>query len=375
MNYRNTHLTQATINLDHLHHNMNLLQRLAGRRPLFPAIKANAYGHDAEIIARQLVKLGYTTLCTAHISEAADLVERGVKAEFIILSPTLPENSEYLLHYGFQPVVCSLEQLQALAEAAGKLAKQIAIHVKVDTGMGRMGLYPEHVPSFLDECAQHPAIIVKGICSHFPRADEEDHSFSNRQIAIFAQLKKDTARHNIPLYHLANSAALFALPEAQFDAVRPGISIYGLKPSEGMKEPELAELKPVLSLKSRITYIKDVPAGTGISYGHVYRTDVPSRIATIPTGYGDGISRHLSNKLEVLIGGVRCRQVGRICMDQCMIDVTALGDTVSLGDEVVIIGSQGGETITADELAGKQNTINYEIVTAISHRVPRIVVA
>ncbi|SHO43498.1 alanine racemase [Desulfopila aestuarii] len=373
MNYRTTHLTQASINLDHLSHNMHLLQKLAGNRPLFPAIKANAYGHGSEIIARHLIQLGYTTLCTAHISEAAELAERGIQATFIILSPTLPENSDYIIHYGFQPVVCSLEQLRALAEVASGQEKQVTIHVKVDTGMGRMGLYPEHVPAFLDECSQHHNIIVQGICSHFPRADENDHTFSQNQIDVFARLKKDTARHNIPLYHFANSAALFALQDAHFDAIRPGISIYGLKPSADMQLPELEKLKPVLSLKSRITFLKDVPAGTGISYGHTYSTENLARIATIPVGYGDGISRQLSNRLEVLACGVRCRQVGRICMDQCMIDVTPLGNSVSLGDEVVIIGNQGSETITADELAAKQETINYEIVTAISQRVPRIV--
>lgn len=372
VNYRTTHLTQAIINLGHLRHNLHLLQKLAGNRPLFPAIKANGYGHGSDLIARQLVQLGYTTLCTAHISEAAELVERGIEATFIILSPTLPENSDYLVHYGFQPVVCTLEQLRALAEEADRQTRQVAIHVKVDTGMGRMGLFPEQVPAFLDECAKYERIIVQGICSHFPRADEDDHAFSNQQIERFARLRNATARYNIPLYHFANSAALFALPAAHFDAVRPGIAIYGLKPAAAMQLPELAELKPVLSLKSRITFVKDVPADTGISYGHIYSTERPSRIATIPVGYGDGLSRRLSNGFEVLVGGVRCPQVGRICMDQCMIDVTALGETVALGDEVVIIGEQGGETITADELAAKQHTINYEIVTAISGRVPRI---
>ena len=374
MNYRNTHLTQATIDLKHLSHNMQLLQQLAGNRPLFPAIKANGYGHDAEIIANQLIKLGYTTLCTAHISEAAELVERGVEAQFIILSPTLAENSEYLLHYGFQPVVCSVLQLQALAEAAKKAGKQISIHVKVDTGMGRIGLKPEQVFHFLDTGGKHPEIIVKGICSHFPRADENDQSFSHKQIEIFRLLKKDTRKYNIPLYHFANSAALFALPEAHFDAIRPGIAIYGLKPSPTMQIPELDKLKPVLSLKSRITLIKDVPKGMGISYGHIHCTEKPSLIATIPLGYGDGLSRILSNRIDVLINGSRCPQIGRICMDQCMIDVSKLRNQVSLGDEVVIIGTQGRETITVDELAEKQQTINYEIVTAISRRVPRVIV-
>lgn len=372
MNYRNTHLTQAIIHLDHLSHNMALLQKQAGNRPLFPAIKANAYGHDAEIIAKHLLGLGYTTLCTAHISEAAELVEKGVDATFIILSPTLAENSGYLVEYGFQPVVCSRIQLQALAETAAKKEKQITIHVKVDTGMGRMGVRPDEMLTFLDECKKYPEIIIGGICSHFPRADENDLSFSHKQIATFTQLKEKTEKYNIPLYHIANSAALFALPEARFDVVRPGISIYGLKPSASMQVPELDKLKPVMSLKSRITLIKEVAQGTGISYGHMYYAEKPSLIATIPLGYGDGLSRSLSNRIEVLIGGERCRQVGRICMDQCMIDVSHLCSRVTIGDDVVIFGSQGGETITVDDIAKQQNTINYEIVTAIAGRVPRI---
>lgn len=372
MSYKNTHLTQAIIHLDHLSHNMTLLQKQAGSRPLFPAIKANAYGHDAEIIAKHLLGLGYTTLCTAHISEAAELVEKGVDATFIILSPTLAENSSYLVEYGFQPVVCSRIQLQALAETAAKNGKQIIIHVKVDTGMGRMGVRPDQMLTFLDECKKYPEIIIGGICSHFPRADESDLSFSHKQIATFTELKEKTKKYNIPLYHIANSAALFALPEARFDVVRPGISIYGLKPSASMQVPELDKLKPVMSLKSRITLIKEVVEGTGISYGHMYHTEKPSLIATIPMGYGDGLSRSLSNRFEVLVGGERCRQVGRICMDQCMIDVTHLRGRVTIGDDVVIFGSQGGETISVDDIAKKQNTINYEIVTAISGRVPRI---
>jgi len=362
------------IDLGHLSYNIGLLQKQAGDRPLYPAIKANAYGHDAEIVAKHLITLGYSTLCTAHISEAAELVEKGVNATFIILSPTLAENSDYLVEYSFQPVVCSQVQLQALAIAAKKREKQVTIHVKVDTGMGRMGVRPDQILAFLDKCQEYPEIIIGSICSHLPRADESDLSFSRIQIKSFNTLKKKTEGYNIPLYHIANSAALFALPEARCDAVRPGISIYGLKPSDSMLVGELNSLKPVMSLRSRITFIKEVAQGTGISYGHMHCTDKPSLIATIPMGYGDGLSRTLSNRIDVLIRGERCRQVGRICMDQCMIDVTHLQGKVSMGDEVVIVGSQGTETITVDDIAKLQNTINYEIVTAISRRVPRIIV-
>lgn len=352
---------------------MAVLQKLAGDCPLFPAIKANAYGHDAGIIARHLLSIGYNTLCTAHISEAVELIEKGIDATFVILSPTLAENSQYLVEYGLQPVVCSLEQVQALARAAKDAEKKITIHVKVDTGMGRMGVHPDKIISFLDECKNYPDVVIGSICSHFPRADETDLTFSHKQVQTFQEVKKNTERYNIPLYHISNSAALFALPEARFDVVRPGITIYGLKPSVSMEIPQLDELKPVLSLKSRITLIKEVGQGTGISYGHKHYTSNQALIATIPLGYGDGLSRSLSNRIEVLICGERCQQVGRICMDQCMVDVTHLKGKVNLGDEVVIIGSQGKETISVDDVAKEQGTINYEIVTAISARVPRVI--
>lgn len=353
---------------------MKLLQKLAGNRPLWPAIKANAYGHGAEIIGAHLIRLGYKTLCVAHGFEAVELTEAGLKATFIVLSAMLPEHGESLVEYGFEPAVCTFEMIESLSRAASKFRKQIAVHLKVDTGMGRVGIQPDEVNEFLRRCRELPGISVKGIMSHFPRADEADKSFSIRQIEIFRQIKNASQAYDIQIYHFANSAAIFDLPDALFDAVRPGIAIYGLKPSLSMQNPSVNELKPVLTWKTRITFLKEVSAGTGLSYGHTFHTDRPSLIASIPLGYGDGISRLLSNKMEVLIHGVRCPQVGRICMDQSLIDVTVLRDKVRLGDEVVIIGAQGDEEITADVLSEKAGTINYEIVTGISNRVPRIAV-
>ena len=195
---------------------------------------------------------------------------------------------------------------------------------------------------------------------------------SRKKINIFEQLKIASQEYGIESYHMANSAAIFDLPEACFDAARPGISIYGLRPSNMILNPRVNQLKPVLEWKTRIIFLKEVPAGTGLSYGHMFHTEKPSLIATIPLGYGDGFSRLFLNDVEFLVGGLRCQQVGRICMDQCLVDVTALRGKVNLGDEVVIIGRQDKEEITADELAERLGTINYEIVTNIAHRVPRI---
>ncbi len=370
--HQSSHLTQAFIHLDHLTHNMNLLQSLVGDRPLWPAIKANAYGHGAEIVGRHLMDMGYETLCVAHVSEAIDLKEAGLNATFIVLSATLPENSEYLVAYGCEPVVCTLEMVEGIARAASRAGKKVAVHLKVDTGMGRVGIRPDQVVEFLDRCRDYPEVTVKGIMSHFPMADEEDKSFAVRQIDLFRQVKEASRGYGISVYHFANSAAIFDLPDAYFDAARPGISIYGLKPSLSMSNPRVKELKPVLEWKSRITFLKEVPAGTGLSYGHTFHTQTPSLIATIPLGYGDGMSRLLSNKLQFLIHGIRCPQVGRICMDQCLVDVTALRGRVEPGNEAIIVGKQGNDEITVDDLAQTLGTINYEIVTNIAKRVPRI---
>jgi alanine racemase len=369
---RNNHLTRVYIHLDRITHNMNLLQALVGDRPLWPAIKANAYGHGSEIFARHLIGLGYKTLCVAHLAEAVELVDKGIEAQFIILSPTLAENSADYVHYGFEPVVCNLEMIEGLANAAKRSGRTVAMHLKVDTGMGRVGIEPHQVTDFLDQTRNYSQVSVKGIMSHFPRADEADKSFSENQISIFQRIKAACRGYGIQVNHFANSAAILDLPEAYFDAGRPGISIYGLKPSRNILNPKANDLKPVLEWKTKITFLKEVEAGTGISYGHIYHTDKSSLIASLPIGYGDGLNRQLSNKFEVLVGGMRCPQVGRICMDQSLVDVTALRGRVKLGDEVVMIGRQGDEEVTADELAGILGTINYEIVTAIAGRVPRI---
>ncbi len=374
MHSNEAHLTQATINLANLSDNIAVLQRLAGDRPLLPAIKANAYGHGAAEVARHLLALGYDTFCIGPINEAITLIEDGLDARFIVLSPTLAQNSSYIVEYALQPVVCTIDQIDSLAKEARKKGTTVKVHIKVDTGMGRVGIQPSEFRGFWQYCQKTSHIEVEGICSHFPMADSVDPSFSRGQIEQFASLEEHIEGSARPLFHIANSAALLSLSESRFDAIRPGIAVYGLSPSPAMRSPALTELKPVLSLTSRITYVKEVAKGTGISYGHLYHSDRPMCIATIPIGYGDGLSRMLSNRLEVLVGGQRCRQVGLICMDQCMIDISALRGRVCLGDEVVIIGSQGENRITVDELAERQGTTSYEIVTALSERISRVFV-
>jgi alanine racemase len=302
------------------------------------------------------------------------LQQAGIEAQFILLSAALPQQSGAIVSSGCEPAVCSREVIASLDAEAERQGREVALHLVVDTGMGRIGIRPDEVEAFLQYCTTFPHLKVRALMSHFPCADEADKCLSLQQVEQFKQLRQLAQNYGIETLHMANSAALFDLPDSRFDAARPGIAIYGLRPSAEIANPRVNALQPVLEWRSRITFLKEVPAGTGLSYGHDYVTDRPALIATIPVGYGDGFRRRLSNKCELLVHGVRCPQVGRITMDQSMLDVSALRGRVALGDEVVLIGHQGGEVITADEWAAKLGTINYEITTTINRRVPRVAV-
>jgi alanine racemase len=365
------HPTEALIHLDRLTHNVRLIEQLVGSRPLWPAIKANAYGHGAEIVARHLAALGHETLCVAHLQEALSLGRADVKATFVILSAMLPEQAGAIVAAGCEPVVCTAAMAAALSAEADRQNKIIAVHVKVDTGMGRIGIAPAEVGQFLDYCRSLPHLEVRGLMSHFARADEADKACSKRQFERFLGVAAEAKNDGEYCLHMANSAAIFDLPSSHLDAVRPGIALYGLAPSVNIVNRRVRNLLPVLEWRSKVTFLKEVPAGTGISYGHSFITPRPSLIATMPIGYGDGLHRSLSDRCAFLIRGKRCPQVGRITMDQSMIDVTALRGQIEIGDDVVIIGRQGDQEVTADELASTLGTINYEVVTAIASRVPR----
>ncbi len=368
-----TRLTRAVIHLDRLTHNLRLLAAESQGAALWPVVKANAYGHGAEIVAGHLIESGYGTLGVADLAEAVTLKDARIDARFIILSATLPEHSQALVEHDLEPVVGTRDMVEALARDAAHAGRQVSLHVKVDTGMGRIGIAPEDVPAFLEHCASFPALRVRGLMSHFPRAEEADKSYSIAQLERFRQVVDATKGRGIEVYHIANSAAILDLPGSHFDAVRPGIAMYGLAPSAEMANPKVQDLRPVLELKSRITFLKEVPANTGLSYGHAFRTTRASLIATVPVGYGDGVSRALSNDIDVLIAGTRCPQLGNVTMDMSLVDVTALRGRVAVGGDVTLIGGDGKEEITADELAMKLGTINYEIVTRIGQRVPRVV--
>ena len=340
---------------------------------MWPCVKSNAYGHGAILVSRYLVSLGYDTLGVADVDEGIALAEAGIDATFIIFPESLPEQSETIVAQGFQPAVSNYEVLESLSQQAVKRRRVVSVHVKVDTGMARIGLQPEQLPKFLERCRELPGVHVRALMSHFACADEADKTFSHDQIERFEQVAATAKHFEVDLRHMANSAAILDLPTSHFDAVRPGIAVYGLRPSAEIVNPRVNALRPILDWKTRVTFLKEVPGGTGLSYGHTAHTRGPSLIATLPVGYADGLSRNLSNRTEVLVHGRRCPQVGRITMNLTLIDVTSLRGRVAVGDEVVIVGRQGESEISADELAEKLGTINYEVVTGISYRVPRLI--
>ncbi|MEO0137889.1 MAG: alanine racemase [candidate division WOR-3 bacterium] len=360
----------AEIYLDRLRNNYKLIKNVVGNKKIMAAIKADAYGHGAVEVARTLEKLGVDMLGVASAEEGIELRVAGIKAKIVILSPILKEQIDACLEYNLIPTISELAFFKALDMRLKRYKRPMLVHVEVDTGMTRTGFGYESAVDVLQKIARSPYIRIEGLFSHFPLADS-DGVFSRQQIDRFNSLLKRLEQLAIkPQFcHIANSAGILRYPQAHFNLVRPGISLYGLRPSPQIEYPDAFE--PVMSLKSRIVNLRIVPENTPISYGHTYRTKRKSRIATVSVGYGDGYPRMLSNVAEVLIKGKRAKVVGTICMDLMMVDVTDIPQA-SLGDTVTLIGSEGDEEIRAEELAQKCNTIVYEITSGIGPRVARV---
>ncbi|MCL6591509.1 MAG: alanine racemase [Firmicutes bacterium] len=360
------------VDLDAIRHNVGEVRRLVGQRTkIMAVVKADGYGHGAIPVARAALDAGAEWLGVSLPEEGIALRRAGIAAPILVLGPLQPEQVEPVLDHDLTPTVCHRASAEALAAAAGARGRKVSVHVKVDTGMGRIGLAPAEVLSFAAWLRTLPGVELGGVFSHLARADERDKTHAETQLRIFEEVCAALRAAGIEsgLRHLANSAAIIDLPRAHLDMVRAGIMIYGLRPSAEVDLARVA-LRPALSLHARVVFVKRVPAGTGISYGHAYHTKAPATIATLPIGYADGWTRLLSGKAEVIIGGRRYPMVGRICMDQAMVD---LGDDETyVGAEAVLIGRQGAEEITADDVAARLGTINYEIVCMISDRVPRI---
>ncbi len=363
--------TRAVVDLGRIAANIRALRALCAPGVLQMAVvKADGYGHGAVPVARAALEAGATWLGVALTAEGRALRAAGIGAPILLLGSPLPEAAPEIVEAGLTASVCTAEFARALDRAAAAAGRVAEVHLELDTGMGRVGVPAAEAVAFADFLGGLPHLALGGVYSHLATADEADLGPTHRQCDAFeAALGALAARGvRVPLAHLANTAGTLALPRSHHGLVRTGIGIYGLYPSA--EAPRAALLAPALSLVTRVAQIKWVAPGTPLSYGGTHVTPRPTRVATLPVGYADGYPRLLSNRGAVLVGGRRAPVLGRVCMDMTLVDVTDRPET-ALGDEVVLLGEQGGEAVTADELAGLTGTISYEITCGIGQRVPR----
>ncbi len=364
----------AEISRSAILHNLDVIRSiLSPETKLIAVVKANAYGHGMEIVANTSCNHGADCLAVAIPEEGIRLRKAGIASPILLLGASDEGHMDLILDYSLTPTLFSLSFLQSMQDHAAKRNAVCPIHLKVDTGMNRIGFKTkESFIQALETLQTCPNLRFDGLFTHFAVSELEDTSFTLLQIRRFREYIDLAHSYGFyPTIHAANSGAILNIPAARFDMVRAGLVLYGDQPS-GHPNPAF-DLQPVLSWKADIVHIKEVPAGEGISYGLKYVTSRPSRIATLPVGYGDGYKRCISGKACVLLHGKRAPQVGTICMDQMMVDVTDVPEA-SVGDTAVLIGSQGSEQITADEMARWADTISYEILLSISDRVPRVMV-
>ena len=365
-------LTYIEVDLEAIAHNVRAIRQHVGPRvALMAVVKANAYGHGALEVAQTALHHGASWLAVARADEGIHLRQAGISPPILVMNYTLPDEIEGALAHDLTLTINDLASAETASALARRLGRTVSVHVKVDTGMGRFGLLPDEVLPFVDRLAALPGMRLEGLCTHFAVADLADKDYTRYQFLVFQAVRAqlEAADHRIPLCHVANSAATLDLPEMHLDAVRTGIAIYGLRPSSEV-DPAVP-LRPALSLKSRVARARTLPAGSSISYGRTYVTSRAMPVALIPVGYGDGYHRLISNRGAVLINGQRAPVVGRVCMDQLVVDISQVGP-VALGSEVVLIGRQGEDCITAEEVATWAETINYEATTALLPRVPRL---
>ena len=368
----------AEIDLDALRFNIEEIKKcIDGTTQIIAVLKTDGYGHGAVQLARILENdsqvWGYAV---ATAEEAFALKEEGIRKPLLILGYTFPYSYERLVYEGVRATVFTLEAAEELSRAAVKLGKRCSVHIKLDTGMTRIRIYPdEEGLALVRQLLALPGLEIEGIFTHFATADEADRTKAYRQMTLFQDFAERIERElgiKIPMKHCSNSAGIVEMPKAQMNAVRAGIILYGLWPSETVQSDEKIQLKPMLSLRSRVVYVKTVPAGQEISYGGTFTTKRPTRVATICIGYGDGYPRSLSNTGYVLVEGQRAPILGRVCMDQFMIDVTDISLPVCVGTPVTLIGTDGDACITMEELGRLSGRFNYELACDIGKRIPRI---
>ncbi|WP_088227990.1 alanine racemase [Desulfosporosinus sp. FKB] len=359
----------AEVNLQALKENYYKLQTYT-QSEMMPIVKADAYGHGAIPVAKTLMSCGAKRFGVAILEEALELKAAFPELDVMVIGAPESDQWEAFVKEDVIPAIFHLSQARALSEAAVKFNRRARLHLKIDTGMGRIGFRDTDVSEIM-KVAALPNLFIEGIFTHFATSDQKDLTFARQQLKRFQLLydKLEKAGLKIPIRHTANSAAILQFPEAHFELVRPGISLYGLVPSSQVGGN--VGLEPVMSWKAKVTHVKKIKTGETVSYGRTFQAAYPTTVATIPLGYADGLRRALSNYGEMLIQGRRSTIIGRVCMDQTMLEVTKI-QGVKVGDVVTILGKDGYEQITATEMAEWLGTISYEVVCGISKRVPRI---
>lgn len=367
---RNLRPTWVEVDLDALAANVRELVRLAGGSQVMAVVKADGYGHGAVEVARTALEAGARWLAVACLEEGLQLRHHRVTAPVLVLGYLPPEEARAAVDADLSCCVFADETARALAQAAARSGRRARVHVKVDTGMGRLGIRPEEAVAFVRRLKGIPALEVEGIFTHLATADEEDLSFARAQLERFLATVTALEREqvHVPFRHAANSAALLRLPDARFNLVRPGLAVYGVSPMPGLPA---VPLRPVLTWKTRVAQVKVMRPGETVGYGRTWHSRGGEVVATLPVGYADGYRRALSNRGEVLVRGRRARVAGRVSMDQVTVVLPA-GVEVAAGEEVVLLGSQGEETISAWEMARAADTIPYEVLVGIGRRVPRV---
>jgi len=370
----------AEIDLDILAENMREIRRITSPgAEIMGVVKADAYGHGAIQTARVLLENGATRLAVSMLDEAIELRKHGINAPILTLSHTDPRRIPELISYDLTQTVYAEDYAAAISEQAQQENKKVRIHIKLDTGMGRIGYQtgPDSIEEIL-RIAGLPGIYTEGLFTHFATSDEPDNDYVRLQFSRFMEMNGELEKRGltVPIKHVCNSAGILRFPEMHLDMVRAGLIMYGMWPKGCPQAYQPIALRPAMTLKSNIVHIKDMPAGQSISYGRNFITPRPSVIATIPIGYADGYSRRLSNRADVLLQGKRARVVGNICMDMCMIDVTDFEKRPEISDEVVLFGTQTIQnrkcSLPVDELSDLLDTINYEITCLVGKRVPRV---
>lgn len=364
----------SEINLDAIAYNIRKIREITNKNSqIMAVVKADAYGHGAVEVSKVALYNGADALAVAITDEGIQIRENNIKVPILVLGYTPEMQLEDCVKYDLIQTVYNVEMAENISKVAKRLNKIAKIHIKVETGMGRLGFLPsEEAYDDIIKISQMENIKIDGAFTHFATADSKDKSFTYEQAELFKNFISELEKRgiDIPIKHCANSASIMDLPELCFNMVRAGIILYGMYPSDEVKKEKL-DIKPVMSLKTQISYIKEEPCGVSIGYGRTFFTKRNSKVATVPVGYADGYSRALSNKGRVLVRGKYAPIVGRICMDQFMIDITDIPEA-SIGDEVVLIGEQGGNMVSAEEIAKLIDTINYEVVCMIGKRIPRV---